>query len=141
MGWQIVVGRTSFVYRVPPEASHIFYVVLIERAIGRQGLHSPFTDMVRLLQLIQRSGAGIQWIRGHVEPSKRRPQDALSRERIIAFYRRYLTAVSTGFENGLEWYGGDLTTFSWSKEKRKIRDRATSHSIEFSPVSPEPVSF
>jgi type III secretion system regulator LcrR len=123
LGWQVEIGRTRFVYRVPEEAQHIFYVVLIERGSGRQGLHSPFADMVRLLQLIQKSSAGIRWIRGHVEPTKKRPADALDRERLIAFYQRYLTAVSTGVENGVEWYGGDLTAFSWAKEKTRVRER------------------
>jgi type III secretion system regulator LcrR len=123
LGWQVQIGRTQFVYRVPEEAPDVFYIVLIERACGRHGLHSPFADMVRLLRLIQRSGAGIRWIRGHVEPTRHRPSDALERERIIAFYRRYLTAVNTGIENGVEWYGGDLTAFSWSREKARIRDR------------------
>ena len=134
LGWQIVVGRTRFVYRVPPEAPHLFYIVLIERGPERHALHSPFADMVRLLQLVQRSGAGLRWIRGHVEPTKQRPSDALTRERIIAFYRRYLTAVSTGFEHGREWYGGDITTFSWSAEKRKIRARAITSTTAPAPL-------
>lgn len=121
IGWQIVVGRTRFVYRVPRDAPDILYVVLIERAVSRAALHSPLRDMVRLLQWIQQSDASIRWIRGHVEPVARRPPDALSRERLIAFYERYLTAVSTGVENGVEWYGGDLTRFSWEKEKGKQR--------------------
>lgn len=123
LGWQVRIGRTPFVYRVPEETPHIFYIVLIERGSGRQGLHSPFADMVRLLHLIQQSGAGIRWIRGHVEPTRQRPADALDRDRIIAFYERYLTAVSTGVENGVEWYGGDLTTFSWRRERARVRER------------------
>jgi hypothetical protein len=123
VGWLLTLGRTRFVYRVPDETPDVFYIVRIERAESRSGLHSPLYDMVRLLKLIKTSGAPIRWIRGHVEPVKNRPADALSRERLIAFYRRYLTAVSTGFENGIEWYGGDLTAFSWQREKQKI----TSH--------------
>ncbi len=123
VGWQLTLGRTRFVYRVPEETPDIFYIVRIERADGRHGLHSPLLDMVRLLRLIKTSDAAIRWIRGHVEPVKNRPADALSRERLIAFYQRYLTAVSTGFENGVEWYGGDLTAFSWQQEKRKIATR------------------
>lgn len=119
VGWQVLIGRTPFVYRVPAETPDVFYIVRIERS-ERHALHSPFIDMVRLLQLIQRSQAGIRWIRGHVEPTRNRPADALSRERILAFYRRYLTAVSFGVENGIEWYGGDLTAFSWRAEKRKV---------------------
>lgn len=125
IGWQLTVGRTRFVYRVPPESPDILYIVLIERGTARQALHSPFSDLVRLLQLIQRSAAGIRWIRDHVEPSKRRPADALSRERILAFYQRYLTTVSIGCDHGLEWFGGDLSAFSWSTEKRKVRDRVS----------------
>ena len=121
LGWQIDLGRTQFVYRVPIESPDVFYIVRIERASGRHALHSPFIDMVRLLQLIKTSESGIRWIRGHVEPTKNRPADALARERILAFYRRYLTAVSVGSENGIEWYGGDVTAFSWKHEKRKIR--------------------
>jgi hypothetical protein len=122
VGWEIVVGRTPFVYRVPQESPDIFYIVLIRRGATRAALHSPFADMVRLLQLLQRAAVGIRWIRGHVEPTASRPADALARERILAFYRRYLTAVSTGVENGIEWFGGNLEEFSWSAEKRKIRD-------------------
>lgn len=124
IGWQMTIGRTRFVYRVPVEAPDVFYVVLIERGVARTALHSPFADMVRLLQTVQTSNAGIRWIRGHVEPTKRRPADALARERILAFYRRYLTAVHDGVENGIEWFGGDLTQFSWTAEKRKVRDLA-----------------
>jgi hypothetical protein len=128
VGWQIVVGRTTFVYRVPPETPDVLYIVLIERGAGRQALHSPFADMVRLLRLIQHSATGIRWIRGHVEPTKTRPANALSRERILAFYQRYLTTVSVGFENGIEWFGGDLAAFSWAAEKRNIRARLAPHS-------------
>lgn len=123
LGWEITVGKTKFVYRVPAEAPDIFYIVLIERGAARSALHSPLADVVRLLHLVQRSESGIRWIRGHVEPTKRRPQDALSRERLLAFYRRYLTAVHDGVENGVEWFGGDLTAFSWSAEKRRVRER------------------
>jgi len=139
IGWQLCVGRTRFVYRVPPESPEVLYVVLIERAAQREGLHSPLGDMVRLLRLIQTSDAGVTWIRGHVEPIKGRPDDALTRERLLAFYQRYLTAVSTGVENGVEWYGGDLSTFSWTAEKRRVRTRAgrsaTPHAVsENTPV-------
>jgi hypothetical protein len=123
VGWQLTLGRTRFVYRVPDEAPDIFYIVRIERAEGRSGLHSPLYDMVRLLKLIKASDAPIRWIRGHVEPVKNRPADALPRERLIAFYQRYLTALNTGFENGVEWYGGDLTAFNWRDEKQKIATR------------------
>ncbi|MFO1450195.1 MAG: hypothetical protein U1F61_18695 [Opitutaceae bacterium] len=123
VGWQVRLGRTRFVYRVPAESPEVLYIVLIERADDREGLHSPFADLVRLLRLIQTSGAGVTWIRGHVEPTRKRPQDALTRERILAFYQRYLTAVSTGFENGIEWFGGDLSTFSWTAEKRRVTTR------------------
>ncbi len=122
VGWELVVGRTRFVYRVPAESPDVFYIVLIARGPARHALHSPFADLVRLLRLVQRSGTGIRWIRGHIEPVKKRPADALARERILAFYARYLTAVSRGFENGIEWFGGDLAAFSWSAEKRRIRD-------------------
>ncbi len=121
LGWKISLGRTHFVYRVPADAADVFYIVRIERAVGRTALHSPFLDLVRLLHLVQTSDCGIRWIRGHVEPVKDRPTDALSRERILAFYQRYLTAVHDGVENGIAWYGGDLTTFSWQSEKRKVR--------------------
>ena len=47
--------------------------------------------------------------------------DALPAARILAFYQRYLTTVSDGVENGVAWYGGDLTTFSWAAEKTKVR--------------------
>ena len=121
VGWRIIIGRTAFVYRVPQESPELFYVVLIERAsAARAALHSPFRDFVRLLALIKQSATGIRWIRGHVEPTSDRPDDALSRERILAFYRRYLTAVSIGDENGVEWYAGDITAFEWQREKRKV---------------------
>lgn len=122
VGWQLTVGRTRFVYRVPEQQRDVFYVVLIERDDARVGLHSPLADMVRLLQLVQQSGAGIRWIRGHVEPTSDRPCDALTRERLLAFYTRYLTTVADGVEDGVAWYGGDLTTFSWAREKRKVRE-------------------
>lgn len=122
IGWRIVIGRTAFVYRVPHDTPDVFYVVLIERASKRLALHSPFRDFVRLLTLIKQSGSGIRWIRGHVEPTSDRPSDALSRERILAFYRRYLTAVSIGCENGIEWYAGDITAFEWEREKRKVTE-------------------
>ncbi len=121
VGWELTVGRTRFVYRVPVETPTIFYIVLIDRGSERHALRSPFADLVRLLHLIKCSACGIRWIRGHVEPVKNRPANALDRERILAFYQRYLTAVSTGYENGIEWFGGDLTTFSWASEKIKIR--------------------
>lgn len=137
LGWEITVGKTKFVYRVPAEAPDIFYIVLIERGSARSALHSPLADVVRLLHLVKRSDCGIRWIRGHVEPTKRRPQDALTRERLLAFYRRYLTAVHDGVENGVEWFGGDLTAFSWSAEKRKVRDRPESRR-DFTPrLAPE----
>ncbi|PTY07821.1 hypothetical protein DB347_06240 [Opitutaceae bacterium EW11] len=123
VGWHLKIGRTTFVYRVPEDATDVFYIVLIERGGSRRALHSPFLDLVRLLQLVQRSESGIRWIRGHVEAPRWRPIDALSPDRILAFYRRYLTAVSQGVDHGVEWYGGDLTAFSWSAEKRKIRER------------------
>jgi hypothetical protein len=128
VGWELTVGRTKFVYRVPVEAPDVFYIVLIERGAERDGLRSSLLDMVRLLQLVQQSATGIRRIRGHVEPVKHRPADALSRDRLLAFYRRYLTAVSVGVENGVEWFGGDLTAFSWTKEKRRIRARLTDRS-------------
>ncbi len=121
IGWQITLGRTRFVYRIPPDRPDIFYIVLIERGAGPRSLRSPFSDLVRLLLLLQRSQAGIRWIRGHVQPTTRTHADALPATRILAFYQRYLTTVSDGVENGVAWYGGDLTTFSWAAEKTKIR--------------------
>ncbi len=121
IGWQITLGRTRFVYRIPPDHPDIFYIVLIERGAGPRSLRSPFSDLVRLLLLLQRSQAGIRWIRGHVQPTTRTHADALPATRILAFYQRYLTTVSDGVENGVAWYGGDLTTFSWAAEKTKIR--------------------
>jgi hypothetical protein len=136
VGWEITIGRTRFVYRIPAESPDVFYIVLIERSAARSALHSPLADMVRLLQLVQRSGAGIRWIRGHVEPTKNRPADALPRERLLAFYQRYLTTVSIGFDRGIEWFGGDLTAFSWTAEKRKILAHACARAM--SPGAPEP---
>lgn len=124
VGWRLRIGRTLFVYRIPPEKPDIFYIVLIERGDTPRSLHSPLADMVRLLLLVKGSPAGIRWIRGHVAPTSDRPADALSGERLLAFYQRYLTTVDDGIENGLQWYGGDLTTFSWAHEKRKIRPTA-----------------
>jgi len=126
VGWELTLGRTKFVYRVPPEMSDVLYIVLIERVTARHALHSPFADLVRLLQLIQQSGTGIRRIRGHVEPSAKRSPDTLSRERLLAFYRRYLTAVGEGRDHGIEWFGGDLTAFSWTAEKSKIQHLAAS---------------
>jgi hypothetical protein len=122
LGWQLTLGRTRFVYRVPAEKPDIFYIILIERGPSRAGLRSPFADMVRLLLMIKDSESGIRWIRGTVEPTRDAPADALERKRIRAFYHRYLTAVSDGFENGAAWMGGDLTAFSWKREKRKITE-------------------
>ena len=121
IGWQITLGRTRFVYRIPPDHPDIFYIVLIERGAGPRSLRSPFSDLVRLLLLLQRSQAGIRWIRGHVQPTTRTHAVAPPATRILAFYQRYLTTVSDGVENGVAWYGGDLTTFSWAAEKTKIR--------------------
>ena len=124
LGWSLRFGDTHLVYRIPPDEPEVLYIVLIERGTSRQNLRSPFAAIVRFLSLVQESQCGVRWIRGHVEPSRRRPDDALSRERILAFYQRYLTAVSVGVENGIEWFGGDLQAFSWSQEKRKIRRSA-----------------
>jgi hypothetical protein len=123
-GWELHIGRTKFVYRIPPEQPDVFYIVLIERGAGPRSLHSPLADLVRLLLLVKGSQTGVRWIRGHVDADTDEAADALAGERLLAFYRRYLTTVEDGVENGVQWYGGDLTTFSWAHEKRKIRSLA-----------------
>lgn len=137
VGWQIRIGRTLFVYRIPPEKPEIFYIVLIERGEGPQSLRSPLADMVRLLLLVKGSPAGIRWIRGHVDTDGAKQSNPLPAERLLAFYRRYLTTVEDGIENGVRWYGGDLTTFSWAHEKRKIRTRHRLLPPPLPPASPE----
>lgn len=112
VGWQISLGRSTFVYRMPEERPGVFLIVLFERTGERSGLRSPFADFVRLLSLIKRSNLGVHTIEGHVEALKGRPQDSLANEQIVHFYKRYLLADQVRVEHGVEWVAGDLTTYT-----------------------------
>lgn len=111
IGWQIPIGKSTFVYRLPPERPGVFIIILFERQGERSGLRSPFGDFVRLLSLIKRAGIGIHTIEGHVEAVKGRPADSLLNEQIVHFYKRYLLASQVRVENEVEWVAGDLTTY------------------------------
>ncbi len=111
LGWKITVGQSTFVYRVPPEDPRSLIIVLFERLSDRQGLRSPFADIVRFISLIKKSGADIHRIQGHVEAVSDRPRDSLEDARIAAFYKRYLAANQLFIDNGVEWVAGDLRTY------------------------------
>jgi type III secretion system regulator LcrR len=111
VGWQIPVGHSVFVYRVPDDASRSLIIVLFERQGERSGLGSPFVDIVRFISLVKRSEAPIDTIEGRVEALQGRPQDSLEGERIAAFYQRYLAAYRTFVRDGLQWFAGDLRKY------------------------------
>ena len=111
LGWQIQVGRSTFVYRIPEEKPALLLIVLFERLGDRSGLLSPFSDFVRFITLIKKSGLPIDWIQGHVEATSDRPADSLLNDKISAFYKKYMLAHRTTIENGIEWVAGDLRTY------------------------------
>lgn len=111
LGWQIYLGESKFVYRVPPETPHWLIIVLFERRCGRLGLRSPFADIVRFLSTVKVAAVGITHIKGHVAATSDRPMDSLENERILTFYRRYLRVEDLVVENETLWVGGPLQPF------------------------------
>lgn len=111
VGWQITVGRSTLVYRVPEEDPGLLIIVLFERQVTRKGLQSPFADIVRFLALVKKSAVGVVRVQGHVSAVSWRPEDSLENTQIGEFYRRYLGVEDLGVENGVEWVGGSLTTY------------------------------
>lgn len=111
VGWKLPVGKSSFVYRVPPETPDTLIIVLFERNGDRTGLQSPFADIVRFISLVKKSQAAIRIIQGHVQPLEQRPEDSLSAEKIAAFYQRYLAAYKVFLKDGVPWFAGNLTTY------------------------------
>ncbi|HSJ04411.1 MAG: hypothetical protein ACAI34_24140 [Verrucomicrobium sp.] len=111
IGWKVKVGGSSFVYRLPAERPGVLIIVLFERLAPRKGLRSPFSDFVRFLSLIKKSGAAVHTIEGHVEALDGRPADSLVNEQIAAFYSRYLAAGPVREVGGVEWYAGNLLTY------------------------------
>lgn len=111
IGWKLRVGRSTFVYRVPPETPEMLVIILFERQGERSGLCSSFADIVRFISLAKRSGAPIDIIQGRVEALSWRPKDSLENERIAAFYQRYLAAYKTFVRDGVAWFAGDLRKY------------------------------
>jgi type III secretion system regulator LcrR len=111
VGWRIQVGKSFFVYRVPEETPEILLIVLFEREGERNGLRSPFADIVRFISMVKKSKAPIHFIKGHVDVVSDRPADHLETDKIAAFYKRYLAAHHVSIENGIEWVAGDLGTY------------------------------
>ena len=111
VGWQMTLGQSTFVYRVPKETPHLLIIVLFERKTQRSGLRSPFADIVRFLALIKKAEVGITHIQGHVAAVRDRPEDSLEDEQILAFYRRYLKVVDLFTEDDTLWVGGPLKPF------------------------------
>ena len=112
VGWQLPVGRSTFVYRVSDDDSRTLTIVLFERQNPRTGLGSPFVDIVRFISLVKRSAAPVHTIQGRVEALEKRPKDSLENERIATFYQRYLAAYRTFVDAaGIEWFAGDLRTY------------------------------
>ncbi len=111
VGWRVFLGHSSLVYRVPEESPQTLIIILFERQTDRQGLRSPFADIVRFISLIKKSGADIHRIQGHIEAVTDRPADSLENAKIVAFYKRYLAANQLFVDNGVEWVAGDLRTY------------------------------
>ncbi|GEP43708.1 hypothetical protein [Brevifollis gellanilyticus] len=112
VGWEMTVGQSTLVYRVPEETPHLLIIVLFERQTQRNGLRSPFADIVRFLSLVKKADVGITDIKGHVSATSDRPADSLENEGILAFYRRYLKVVDLFVENDILWVGGTLLTYT-----------------------------
>ena len=111
LGWQIAIGQSTIVYRVPKETPYLLIIVLIEREKQRSGLRSPFADIVRFLLLVRRGETGITEIHGHIAAVSWRPTDSLDDERLHAFYRRHLGVQDLHVKNGVLWVGGPLAPF------------------------------
>jgi hypothetical protein len=111
VGWEITVGQSTLVYRIPKETPHVLIIVLFERQTQRNGLRSPFADIVRFISLVKKADVGITDIKGHVSATSDRPADSLENEGILAFYRRYLKAVDLIAENDVLWVAGSLLTY------------------------------
>jgi type III secretion system regulator LcrR len=129
VGWQLPVGHSTFVYRVPEDESRSLIIVLFERQGERSGLASSFVDIVRFISLVKRSEAPIDTIEGRVEALEGRPRDSLESERIASFYQRYLAAYRTFVRDGLEWFAGDLRTYvpPLRTEKNWLSSEAEAH--------------
>lgn len=108
VGWEVAIGYSNLAYRVPEESPETLIIVLIERQKERQGLRSPFADLVRFVTLVGRSGAGIRDIRGHVDAVSWRPEDSLESARIKAFYERHMGTHPVRSNNGREFVGAEL---------------------------------
>ena len=111
VGWKIKIGQSTFVYRLPEDKPGVLIIALFERQGDRKGLRSPFTDFVRFISSVKRSGVPVHTIDGHVDALQGRPEDSLANEQIVAFYKRYLAANQLRVENGIEWVAGDLRTY------------------------------
>lgn len=111
VGWLTRVGKSIFVYRVPPETPDLLIIVLFERQGERGGLRSPFADIVRFLVTVQRAEVGILRVKGHVAATSDRPEDSLENEAILAFYRRYLHVEDVALEGDVLWVGGLLKPY------------------------------
>ncbi len=112
VGWELTIGQSTLVYRIPEEIPNVLIIVLFERQTQRNGLRSPFADIVRFISLVKKANVGITDIRGHVSATSDRPADSLENEGILAFYRRYLGVVDHSIENGILWVSGSLLTYT-----------------------------
>jgi hypothetical protein len=111
VGWEITVGQSTLVYRIPEETPNVLIIVLFERQTQRQGLRSPFADIVRFISLVKKADVGITDIKGHVSATSDRPADSLENESILGFYRRYLKVVDLIVENEVLWVAGAMPTY------------------------------
>ena len=110
VGWRIRVGNSFIVYRIPEETPEILLLVLFERDGKRQGLLSPFSDLVRFVRLVKYSDLPIHYIKGLVDAVSQLPADHLKPEQIASFYTRYLGGKLVPETDGNEWVLGDVRT-------------------------------
>lgn len=118
VGWQVEIGGTTLAYLVHPNSPDLLSISQLQRQGGARALRSPLGDLVRFLRLVQASGAGIERVRSSLGPA---PGAPLSFARLAVFGQRYLPARNLGLVNGLPTFEGDLTAFSWTTERAKVR--------------------
>ncbi len=108
LGWEISLGRSRIVYRVDPSDTTTLILGMIERDQDRQGLYSPFADLVRFIKTLHQSRAGLTHVNGHINAVSWRPEDSLDTARMKPFYVKHLGGRYFTDEQGVEWVRGSV---------------------------------
>jgi type III secretion system regulator LcrR len=121
LGGSFCTKCSEIVYRVEQDDTVI--IVVYRRTAPRQGLASPFADIIWFIELLTDESLGIRRVKAMIRQLFKDVKDGLSARRMKQFYIEYLGGRTLDWEDGDEWLYLDLKNYEPVRHIRKPKRR------------------